>query len=70
MPEKNRDRLHKLELIKSDLAPAYAEVVDGLTPDQMDAIESVKKKLDKADEKHLGRKPAAGEQPFTTYLLF
>ena len=70
MPQNNRDRLDKAGLIKSDLAPAYAEVVDGLTTDEVNALESVKKKLDQADKKHLGGEPAAGEQPFTAYLLF
>jgi hypothetical protein len=49
-PGDNEQRLRDADMIKPDALPAeYAAVVDGLTPDELDTIVAVKKRLDEAE---------------------
>jgi hypothetical protein len=46
----NEQRLREVQMIKADTLPEeYAAVVDGLTPDELEAIVAVKKRLDEAE---------------------
>jgi hypothetical protein len=49
-PGDNEQRLREVQMIKADTLPEeYAAVVDGLTPDELEAIVAVKKRLDEAE---------------------
>jgi hypothetical protein len=46
----NEQRLREVQMIKADTLPEeYAAVVDSLTPDELEAIVAVKKRLDEAE---------------------
>ena len=65
------DRLREAGIIRDDLPDAYADVVDGLTPDEVDLLVAVKKRLDSADERFLGRPMEPDEEPhFRVYIQF
>jgi hypothetical protein len=49
-PGDNEQRLREVQMIKADTLPEeYAAVVDSLTPDELEAIVAVKKRLDEAE---------------------
>jgi hypothetical protein len=49
-PGGNEQRLREVQMIKADTLPEeYAAVVDGLTPDELEALVAVKKRLDEAE---------------------
>jgi hypothetical protein len=49
-PGGNEQRLRDVQMIKADTLPEeYAAVVDSLTPDELEAIVAVKKRLDEAE---------------------
>ena len=49
-PGDNEQRLREVNMITSDALPdEYAAVVEGLTPDELDTMVAVKKRLDEAE---------------------
>jgi hypothetical protein len=68
------DKLKEAGIIKPDCDPfpeAYADFVDGLTPDEVDILIAIKRRLDAADKQHLGRALAPGEEPhFVVCVMF
>ena len=54
-----------------DLPEPYRDVIDGMTPDEVDILIAVTRRLLDAEETHQGGVPAPGGQPvFRSYLLF
>jgi hypothetical protein len=47
-PDNQQRLLERGVLISGDLPPEYAAVVEGLTPDEVDVIIAVKRRLDEA----------------------
>ena len=58
------DKLIEAGIIDRECDPLpepYADFVNGLTPDEVDILIAIKRRLDAADEQHLGRALALGE---------
>jgi hypothetical protein len=69
--ESNLDRLQDAGLIVGTLPEPYAHVVNGLTPNEVDTIVAIKKRLDAADAWHGAEPVEPGElPPFTTCIVF
>jgi hypothetical protein len=67
----NLDRLEAAGLIvdRSGLPEHHQKVIDALTNDEIDILESIKQRLDAADT--LGSVEPRGEYPgFTTFVIF
>jgi hypothetical protein len=67
----NEQRLRDAGMLKSEdpLEPPYQAVVDGLTPDEVDAIVDIKRRLDDAD-RAVGWDPASGQPPPASARFF
>jgi hypothetical protein len=69
--ESNNDqRLRDAGVIIRELPPAYAAVVEGITPDEVEVIIAVTKRLEEADRVE-GTSPFDEDHPgFTTFMTF
>jgi len=71
--ESHLDRLKEAGIVDPECDPlpeAYADFVDGLTRDEVDILVAIKRRLDAADERHLGQPLAAGERQFVHCVMF
>ena len=67
------DMLKEAGIIDPECDPlpeAYADWVDGLTRDEVDILIAIKRRLDAADERHLGQALAPGERAFVHCVMF
>lgn len=66
------ERLREAGIIRQDDLPeAYADVVEGLTPYEIEILIAVKKRLQSADARDLGRTPGPDEETrFMTFIQF
>ena len=71
--ESHLERLKAAGIVDPECDPlpeAYADFIDGLTPDEVDIVIAIKRRLDAADERHLGQPLAAGERAFVHCVMF
>jgi hypothetical protein len=69
MPSDNFEKLRRAEVILADEVPReYDNVIEGLTPQEVDVLIAVKRRLEAADECAGVGPPAKGEPP--QYMSF
>jgi hypothetical protein len=65
----NEERLREAGVIVADqLEPTQAAMVEGLTPEEVDVIVAVKKRIDETD-RVLGWTPASGDRPPSIHVF-
>ena len=69
--QSNLDRLDAAGLIhERDMPPDHQSVIEALTEDEVDILESIKERFDAADRAQ-GLTPQPGEHPpFATFVIF